>query len=115
MSRSPYAAARIMKRCRLALWPRTQITLALDASALGMRFVVLAVSVVYCRCAMPVAWIVLPAGTPRAWRPEWLRLLRRLHRVILRNRLPSWTLGGAQPPRQLGQLTCIAPLVVIPG
>lgn len=63
-------------------WRGTQIALALDASSLGMRFVVLALSVVYRGCAMPVAWIVLPAAKRRAWRPEWLRLLRRLHRVI---------------------------------
>jgi hypothetical protein len=29
-----------------------------------------------------VAWIVLPAAKRRAWRPEWLRLLRRVHRVL---------------------------------
>ena len=63
-------------------WQGTQIALALDASSLGMRFVVLALSVVYRGCAIPVAWIVLPAAKRRAWRPEWLRLLRRLHRVI---------------------------------
>jgi Transposase DDE domain len=63
-------------------WRGTQIALALDASSLGMRFVVLARSVVYRGCAIPVAWIVLPAAKRRAWRPEWLRLLRRLHRVI---------------------------------
>ena len=63
-------------------WRGTQIALALDASSLGMRFVVLALSVVYRGGAMPVAWIVLPAATRRAWRPEWLRLLCRLHRVL---------------------------------
>ena len=63
-------------------WQGTQIALALDASSLGMRFVVLALSVVYRGCAIPVAWIVLPAAKRRAWRPEWLRLLRRVHRVI---------------------------------
>jgi hypothetical protein len=60
----------------------TQVALALDASALGMRFVVLALRVVYRGGAMPVAWIVLPAAQRRAWRPEWLRLLRRVHRGI---------------------------------
>ena len=60
----------------------SQMALALDASSLGMRFVVLAISVVYRGCAIPVAWVVLPAAKPGAWRPHWLRLLRRLHRVI---------------------------------
>ena len=68
-------------------WQGTQLALALDATSLGSRFVVLAVSVLYRGCAVPVAWVVLPANRPGAWRPHWLRLLRRLHRVIPR----SWT------------------------
>ncbi len=68
-------------------WQGTQIALALDASSLGMRFVVLAVSVVYRGCAIPVAWVVVPAAKPGAWRPHWLRLLRLLHRVIPK----AWT------------------------
>ena len=63
-------------------WQGSQIALALDASSLGMRFVVLALSVVYRGCAIPVAWIVLPAAKRRAWRPEWLRLLHHMHGVI---------------------------------
>ena len=39
---------------------------------------VLAVCVVYRGCAIPVAWTILPANQPGAWRREWLRLLRRL-------------------------------------
>ena len=68
-------------------WQGTQLALALDATSLGSRFVVLAVSVLYRGCAVPVAWVVLPANRPGAWRPHRLRLLRRLHRVIPR----SWT------------------------
>src|SRR5262249_19116244 len=48
---------------------------------------VLAVSVVYRGCAIPVAWVILPAGAKRAWRREWLRLLRRLRPAIP----PGWT------------------------
>lgn len=65
-------------------WHGTQLALALDATALGTRFVVLAVSVVYRGCAIPVAWVVLPANTKHAWRREWLRLLRRLRPAIPR-------------------------------
>ena len=54
----------------------TQLALAIDATTLGQRFVVLAVSVVYRGCAIPVAWVILPAGATQAWRREWLRLLR---------------------------------------
>jgi hypothetical protein len=64
------------------LWTGTQLALALDATALGTRFVVLAVCVVYRGCAIPVAWTILPANQPGAWRREWLRLLRRLRPAI---------------------------------
>jgi hypothetical protein len=68
-------------------WQGTQLALAIDATTLGQRFVVLAVSVVYRGCAMPVAWVILPAGTKHAWRREWLRLLRVLRPAIP----PGWT------------------------
>ena len=55
-----------------------RLALALDATSLGDRFVVLAVSVVYRGCAIPVAWHVLPANRPGAWRPHWERLLAAL-------------------------------------
>ena len=68
-------------------WQGTQLALALDATTLGACFVVLAISVVYRGCAIPVAWVILPAGRKHAWRGEWLRLLRRLWRVVPRH----WT------------------------
>jgi hypothetical protein len=54
-------------------WQGPQRALAIEATALGARFVVLAVSVVDRGCALPVAWGVLPANTKHAWRREWLR------------------------------------------
>src|SRR5499433_3479565 len=63
-------------------WQGTQLALAIDATALGTRFVVLAVRVVYRGCAIPVAWVVLPANTKHAWRREWLQLLRRLRPAV---------------------------------
>jgi hypothetical protein len=68
-------------------WHGTPLALALDATAWGTRCVVLAVSVVYRGCAIPVAWVVLPANTKHAWRREWLRLLRRLGPALPR----CWT------------------------
>ena len=68
-------------------WSERHLALALDATTLGERFVVLAISVVYRGCAIPVAWAVVPAGQKRAWRPEWERLLDRLDGVIP----PDWT------------------------
>ncbi len=66
----------------MSWWQGTQLALALDATTLGQRFVVLASSVVYRGCAIPVAWVILPAGAKHAWRREWLRLLRRLRPAI---------------------------------
>lgn len=69
------------------LWSSDQIALTLDATSLGDRFVVLAICVVYRGCGIPVAWTILPAGKKRAWRREWLRMLR-----LLRPALPrEWT------------------------
>lgn len=68
-------------------WSGRQLALAMDATTLGDQFVVLAISVVYRGCAVPVAWSVLPAGQKRAWRPEWERLLG-----CLRGTVPAdWT------------------------
>src|SRR3989475_5574039 len=63
-------------------WQGTQLALAIDATSLGQRFVVLAVSVVYRGGAIPVAWGILPAGARHALRREWLRLLRRLRPAL---------------------------------
>jgi hypothetical protein len=66
----------------VALWSGTHLALALDATTLGVRFVVLTVSVVYRGCAIPVAWTILPANQPGAWRREWLRMLRQVRPAI---------------------------------
>jgi len=63
-------------------WPQPQLALALDASTLADRFVLLAVSVLYRRCAIPVAWKVLPAAAKGAWKPHWLELLQAMRGVV---------------------------------
>jgi len=68
-------------------WEGTQLALALDATTLGTRFTVLALSVVYRGGAIPVAWTVLAATAKHAWRREWLRMLRQVRRAIPR----AWT------------------------
>ena len=68
-------------------WQGTQLALALDATTLGTRFTVLVLSVVYRGCAIPVVWVVLSATAKQAWRREWLRMLRQVHRAVPR----SWT------------------------
>jgi hypothetical protein len=65
-------------------WEGHQLALALDATTLGQRFVVLVISVLYRGCAIPVAWTVLAAGEKHAWRREWLRMLRRVRAAVPR-------------------------------
>jgi len=73
----------------LAWWPadERQLAVALDATTLGDRFTVLAVCVLYRACAIPIAWTVLPASTPGAWKPHWLALLQLVDGHVPR----SWT------------------------
>jgi hypothetical protein len=63
-------------------WHGTQLALASDATSLGTRFVVLAISVVYRGGAIPVAWVVLEAGKKQAGRREWRRRRRKLRPAI---------------------------------
>ena len=64
----------------LTWWPATdrRLVLALDASTLGQRFTVLAIAVVYRGTAIPVAWTIVRATQPGAWRPHWERMLDQL-------------------------------------
>lgn len=66
----------------LSKWQGQQLALALDASLVGDRLAVLAVSVLYRGCAIPVAWTILAANQEHPWRQEWLRMLRLLHRAV---------------------------------
>ena len=59
-----------------------QVVLALDATYLGDRFVVLAVSVVVSQTAIPVAWHIQYGNTKGAWNPIWQRLLDHLQPAI---------------------------------
>jgi hypothetical protein len=68
----------------LRWWEGQQLPLALDATTLGQRFVVLVISVLYRGCGIPVAWTVLPAGEKHAWRREWLRMRRQVRAAVPR-------------------------------
>jgi hypothetical protein len=68
----------------LSWWEGHQVALALDATTLGQRFVVLAIRVLYRGCAIPSAWTVLPAGKKHAWRREWLRMRRQVRAAVPR-------------------------------
>lgn len=70
---SPY-----LLRWILEDWPNRQLVIALDPTNFGDRFTVLAVSVLYRGCAVPVAWTVVEGGKPEAWEPHWERMLAQL-------------------------------------
>jgi hypothetical protein len=97
----------------LGHWQGTQLALALDATTLGLRFTVLAVSVVSRGCAIPVAWTILPAHQPAAWRDPWLRLLRQLRPaipkghtdIVLADRMPL----AVSAPRPVGLVPMSTP------
>lgn len=73
----------------LSWWAQGEhrLALAMDASNLSDRFTVLAISVVYRGCALPVAWAIVPAGKPGAWEPEWIALFDCLTGAVPAN----WT------------------------
>lgn len=68
-------------------WEGQQLAIALDATSLSDRFIVLVISVVYRGCAVPVAWKVLKAEEKHAWKPEWLALLQQFKGLLP----ASWT------------------------
>ena len=68
-------------------WPCPRLAVALDATNLFDRLIVLSLSIVYRGTAIPVAWKVLRANVPHPWEPEWKTLLHWLHGQVD----PSWT------------------------
>lgn len=68
-------------------WQGTTLALAIDATALGETVVVLAVTVLYRGCAIPVAWAVLPANQAGPWMEPILALLAHLRPAVPR----EWT------------------------
>lgn len=72
----------------LALLPPDcrQLSLAMDASTLGQRFTILTICVTIRGCAIPVAWRIVEATRPGAWRPHWEQLFELLHGSVP----PDW-------------------------
>lgn len=70
-------------RWLLADWSASkQLTLVLDVTYLREQFAVLAISVVYRGCAIPVAWRVLAGNAQGDWHPLWVELLGYLTPVV---------------------------------
>jgi len=68
----------------LSYWPQDEkrLALAMDATTLAQVFTVLALSVVYRGCAIPIAWVILPAQEKGAWKAQWLALFERFSASI---------------------------------
>jgi hypothetical protein len=62
------------------------LVLALDPTLFEDRFTVLAISVLYRSCAVPVMWTVLPGNEPGAWEPHWWYRSRNQSRFRSRRR-----------------------------
>ncbi len=72
----------------IRLWKseKRQLPLVMDATSLGNRWTILAISVVLRSCAIPVAWKVIPAEQAGSWRPYWEGLLGTLGKAVP----PEW-------------------------
>jgi hypothetical protein len=66
----------------LRRWQGKELAIAIDATTLGQRFTVLAVSVVFAGTAIPVAWKILRADAKGSWKAHWLRLLRNFGKTL---------------------------------
>jgi hypothetical protein len=67
---------------RLCTSEQKRLALVLDATSLGERWTILAISVVLSGCAIPVAWKVLPGPGKGSWRPHWEDLLKHLDGAV---------------------------------
>ena len=59
-------------------WDNSHVAIAIDATNLKDRFVVLTVSVSYCSIAIPIAWKVLRTNQSGSWNSHWIRLLKTI-------------------------------------
>jgi hypothetical protein len=65
-------------------WDSNQLAIALDATTLGLRFTVLAVSIVYRSCAIPVAWTITKGNEKGEWNTHWIRMLK-----VIKDNIPE--------------------------
>ena len=68
----------------LSLLPRNtqQIALALDATTIGNKFVVLSLNILLAGSGIPIAWCVVKANQPGSWKPHWQKLINAVTDVI---------------------------------
>ncbi len=56
--------------------------MAADASTLSDRFTVLAISIVYRGCGIPIAWKIVEATKPGSWKPHWQELFNHINGAV---------------------------------
>ncbi len=68
----------------ISLLPRNieQIALALDATSISDKFVVLSLNILLAGCGIPIAWCVVKASAPGSWKSHWQKLLETLKGAI---------------------------------
>ena len=66
----------------LSLWKSNDLALAIDPTMLSDRLCAVVVSVVYRGCAIPVAWVVMPANKKGEWIKPLVELLDSLSVAI---------------------------------
>lgn len=68
----------------ISWWPSDEkrMAIALDATTLADRFTILAISVVFRGCAIPIAWVILRGHEKGSWQPHWIDLLNQLNGII---------------------------------
>jgi hypothetical protein len=55
-----------------------QIALAMDATSIGERFVVLSINILLAGSGIPVAWAIVKGNTKGSWKPHWQSLIKHL-------------------------------------
>jgi hypothetical protein len=73
-----------LMRWVISLLPRNieQIALALDATSISDKFVVLSLNIMLAGCGIPLAWCVVKASEPGSWKPHWQKLIEKLQGAI---------------------------------
>ena len=73
-----------LMRWVISLLPRNieQIALALDATSITDKFVVLSLNILLAGCGIPMAWCVVKASEPGSWKPHWQKLIEKLQEAI---------------------------------
>ncbi|MBW4456343.1 MAG: transposase [Nostoc indistinguendum CM1-VF10] len=74
-----------LMRWVISLLPRNiqQIALALDATSISDKFLVLSMNILLAGCGIPIAWCVVKATEPGSWKPHWQKLIEKVQNAIL--------------------------------